>query len=65
MAINDLKYDAQEEVLQDIMTKLISLEPGYYPVTNLLAAIIDQLDEMDGDDVFGTEGWRHLFGYEA
>ena len=21
-----------------------------------------QMDEMDGEDFFGTEGWRHYFG---
>lgn len=24
--------------------------------------IEDELDERDGDDFFGTEGWRHAFG---
>lgn len=22
----------------------------------------DELDDRDGDDFFGTEGWRHAFG---
>jgi hypothetical protein len=30
----------------------------------LLKEIIDQLDELDCDDFFGTEGWRHMFGLE-
>ena len=24
--------------------------------------IEDKMDEMDGDDYFGSEGWRHFFG---
>jgi hypothetical protein len=30
----------------------------------LLKQIIEQLDELDEDDFFGTEGWRHFFGIE-
>lgn len=29
-----------------------------------LQIIINNLDELDGDDFFGTEGWRHMFGLE-
>jgi hypothetical protein len=27
--------------------------------TELLAVLIDTLDELDCEDYFGTEGWRH------
>ncbi|MFU0504149.1 hypothetical protein [Pseudaminobacter sp. NGMCC 1.201702] len=27
-------------------------------------ALEDFLDEQDEDDVFGTEGWRHLLGLD-
>lgn len=27
-----------------------------------LDAIESKLDDSDGDDTFGTEGWRHWFG---
>ena len=31
----------------------------------LLAAMVDAfLDELAGDDFFGTEGWEHAFGIE-
>ena len=30
----------------------------------LLQKIMDQLDELDEDDYFGTEGWKHRFGVE-
>lgn len=30
----------------------------------LLKQIIKHLDELDYDDTFGTEGWRHSFGLE-
>jgi hypothetical protein len=31
---------------------------------NELARIVEKLDELDGDDYFGTEGWRHYMGFE-
>ena len=27
----------------------------------LLAKIVVTLDELDGEDFFGTEGWKHMF----
>ncbi len=29
-----------------------------------LKEIIEWLDELDQDDFFGTEGWKHLYGIE-
>lgn len=29
-----------------------------------LRNLIEKLDELDDDDYFGTEGWRHLLGLE-
>jgi len=29
-----------------------------------LQEIINKLDELDCEDFFGTEGWKHVFGYE-
>lgn len=31
---------------------------------DLLKQIIAKLDELDEEDCFGTEGWRHTFGLE-
>lgn len=30
----------------------------------LLKKIIEELDRLDEDDFFGTEGWKHHFGIE-
>jgi hypothetical protein len=30
----------------------------------LLRQIVDKLDELDGEDFFGSEGWKHYFGME-
>jgi len=31
---------------------------------DLLKKIINQLDDLDLEDYFGTEGWKHYFGFE-
>ncbi len=31
---------------------------------DLLKKIVDKLDELDGDDFFGSEGWKHYIGLE-
>lgn len=30
----------------------------------LLLQLIEKLDELDLEDFFGSEGWRHYFGLE-
>lgn len=30
----------------------------------LLQKIMDKLDELDDEDFFGSEGWKHFFGVE-
>jgi len=30
----------------------------------LLTDLMTKLDDYDMQDWFGTEGWRHMFGYE-
>ena len=29
-----------------------------------LRDLIEKLDELDNEDFFGTEGWRHYFGLD-
>jgi len=31
---------------------------------DILEKLIEKLDELDLDDYFGTEGWRHLVGFD-
>ena len=33
-------------------------------VRELLEKIMNKLDELDEDDFFGTEGWKHTFEIE-
>jgi len=30
----------------------------------LLKQLIEKLDDLDTEDYFGTEGWRHFLGFE-
>lgn len=30
-----------------------------------LIELRDKLDELDGDDTFGTQGWRYAFGFNV
>lgn len=31
---------------------------------SLLKTLVIKLDELDSEDCFGTEGWKHYFGFE-
>ena len=31
---------------------------------DMLKLIINKLDELDEEDYFGSEGWKHYFGLE-
>jgi hypothetical protein len=33
-------------------------------VRDLLTVLMEKLDDLDLDDFFGTEGWRHYLGFE-
>lgn len=33
-------------------------------VKSLLKKIIKKLDELDCEDFFGSEGWKHYLGFE-
>jgi len=33
-------------------------------VREMLEVIIKKLDELDEEDFFSTEGWKHFFGLE-
>ena len=65
-AISDMKPKAQIETLQSICQKLKEHATDTSPdvVEFILTALVDALDETDGDDAFGTEGWKQFFGFE-
>jgi hypothetical protein len=44
--------------LSKVSDHLRDVDPQY--VRDLYVAITEVLDEADGEDSFGTEGWRHF-----
>ena len=30
----------------------------------ILTELVEKLDDMDNDDFFGSEGWKHILGFE-
>jgi hypothetical protein len=32
-------------------------------VKDILCQLVEKLDELDEDDFFGTEGWKHYLGF--
>jgi hypothetical protein len=30
----------------------------------ILKELVEKLDDMDNDDFFGSEGWKHILGFE-
>lgn len=50
-------------LLENIKTNTKEMNHGD-STRRILAEVIDALDELDGYDMFGTEGWKHTFGYE-
>jgi hypothetical protein len=35
-----------------------------FKLCELIDFFEEEFDKLDCDDVFGTEGWRHYFGFE-
>ncbi len=60
MNVEDMNDDAVDRVLEVITAKLNKLE--VVDKITVLDGVISLLDDLDADDFFGTEGWRHSFG---
>ena len=60
MKIRHLTTDAQRELFEGIVWLVNSLEPEDFQ--RVLQTFTDALDDLDQDDFFGTEGWKHLIG---
>ena len=55
--VDKLTPEAQDELLMKLFNALSTLDPDIK--LNLLKVTIQEFDELDGEDAFGTEGWRH------
>lgn len=49
--------------LYDMLTQLGKMD-RLDNLAELFERIISKLDELDQDDVFGSEGWKRYFGIE-
>lgn len=61
-----LKNKAVQESLTELLDAIKDDVENMHPDTRraVLVGLIDLFDEIDQDDNFGTEGWRHAFGFE-
>lgn len=68
MNVSDLKPEVQKEMLLSLMTQLAEPAVQDYMteefVEEALTGLVDALDTADQEDTFGTEGWKHFFGFE-
>ena len=60
MKVRHLTTEAQRELFDSIIFLVNSLEPDDFQ--KVLQKLTDTLDDLDQDDFFGTEGWKHLIG---
>lgn len=67
MTPRSLKPEVQQEMLRDICKQLSEAPKDYLDGTaeDLLAAIVEVLDDQSQDDAWTTEGWKHYFGYDG
>jgi len=63
--VSKLKYEDKLKLLNDIVAggveydKVNQNEEGHSFIQSIVCALVETLDELDCDDAFGTEGWRH------
>ena len=67
MKLTDLKPRAIKTETENILNSLIEFLKVDFPEPedvhpDLLAGLMSVMDDLDSDDYFGSEGWRHLFG---
>lgn len=66
MNVLKLKEEYKISMLRGICQQISELGDDWLKdnADGLLSAIVDVLDSQSQDDVWGTEGWEHFFGYE-
>lgn len=57
MDVEELNEKQKKKINDQICDRLKDY-PEYLPL------LVEWLDTCDDDDIFGTEGWKHLFGFE-
>ena len=62
-----MKVSKMTDEAMDGTMEVIAEEFGKLPTDDrreILTRFVDILDDLDDDDFFGTEGWKHAFGLE-
>lgn len=60
--VKDMKVGAQRRLFESIVAAVLLLDDERFE--EFLTRVIDQMNELDQDDFFCTEGWRHYVGDE-
>ena len=66
MNVENFKPEAQIKILKHICKRIADLDNDWLEgnAEGLLTAMVEVMDDQDGDDAWGTEGWQHFFGIE-
>ena len=66
MNVKALKPEYQREMLDRVLAECVSHTQymSEWSIEWLLFEMVNALDHLDGEDTFGTEGWKHRFGLE-
>lgn len=60
--VKDMKAGAQRRLFGSIVAAVLLLDDERFE--EFLTRVVDQMNELDQDDFFCTEGWRHYVGDE-
>lgn len=66
MDVDDLNHEAVNRIFRQI-TDVFNSNTGNIHTEDrrhFLSLIVDELNMLDHDDAFGTEGWKRAFGIE-
>lgn len=60
--MSDLKTERELDTIRGKMLVAAATPEELQDFLRFVAALEQIVDEADGDDYFGTEGWRHRIG---
>lgn len=63
MNLDHLNEDGVEAVYTAVLKALTDVDDLDVKL-EILLAVVPELDNLDNDDFFGTEGWQHRYGLE-
>lgn len=66
--LEDMTWKAKRKLLKSILEGITSFDKqcdDEEMTDYILVPILEMLDQGDGDDAWGTEGWQHAFGVSS